>query len=133
MTDGTSCREGGFTLIEVLVALVIFGLSCTVLLNVAAGGLKRGQDSAAEMAASALAESLLLRAGKEFVLKEGSSEGQTDDGLQWTMQVSSFGDSADREARGIDAKLVTVAVNWEERAGRRVVMSTLVLVPGASK
>lgn len=102
--------ESGFTLIEVLVALVILGLSVGGVLAAIANGLSLAHRGKGELAASALAQSLLDRVGRDLPLEDGERSGLAEDGLNWRLTVAPYGAPRDREAWPLAAKSVTVAV-----------------------
>lgn len=129
MSDRAAAGQSGFTLIEVLVALAILGLSASALLRLAANGVERVQESEAEMAASALAQSLLARAGQDIPLKDGDLAGE-EAGLKWRLRVSPYGSLADHQAWASDARQVSVSVSWGG-AGRSVDLAGLRLLPEA--
>lgn len=121
-------NEKGFTLIEVLVALAILSLSIGALLKVASTGIDRVRESENEQQASALAQSLLARAGNDIPLADGDVSGTDSGGLRWSVHVAPFGGAADHAAWSSDAKSVTVTVIWGE-AGRHLSLSGLRLLP----
>lgn len=75
----TGCR-GGFTLIEVLVATVIFAVSAAVLLQSMSVSLSNF-DRSKKVLAKAVLETTVV----ETVLLEGRDAGETD-GIQWSSQ-----------------------------------------------
>ena len=79
-SDGTS----GFTLIETLVALIIFVAGYVVVHQSVIAGLARCADCLGRGAAVRLAQSRLAAAGVEARLQEGEQSGETPDGFAWT-------------------------------------------------
>lgn len=78
----------GFTLVEVIVAIVIAALCFSALSGVFSGGM-RAAGTASELArASTLAQSLIASAGIEKPLAEGVESGTSADGLNWSVTVS---------------------------------------------
>ena len=121
-------EKNGFTLIEVLVALAILSLSIGALLKVASTGVARIQESETEQQASALAQSLLARAGNDIPLTDGDAAGVEGDGLKWSIHVAPYGSVNDHAAWSSDAKDVTVTVSWGA-AGRHLSLNSLRLLP----
>jgi general secretion pathway protein I len=124
--SGPALRPG-FTLLEVLVALLCFALLFGILAQIMRTGLR--QSGAAETAAlaSLLARSQLDRVGVELPLTLGEVEGEID-GMGWrtTIQLADT-DSEDPE---ISAYLVEVTVAWgEPDAGRELTLTTLKIGP----
>ncbi len=87
--------ERGFTLVEVIVAIVIAALALSALAGVFASG-TRGASSVSELArASTLAQSLVNAAGIDKPLIDGVESGTSVDGLNWTLTVSEESTDAD--------------------------------------
>lgn len=81
-------RARGFTLVEVIVAIVIAALCFSALAGVFSGG-ARSAIAVSELGrASSLAQSLLASAGIEKPLADGVESGTSADGLNWTVTVS---------------------------------------------
>jgi general secretion pathway protein I len=122
----------GFTLLEVLVALVILSISLGVLFEVFSAGL-RGRRTAKEYEqATLLAESKLDAVGIEQPLLEGSSSGQFDNQFQWRVDVLPYHEQGRNEAGDLLWRplLLTVTVSWVDQKDKRsVVLKTLRLVP----
>jgi general secretion pathway protein I len=80
--------QRGFTLVEVIVAIVIAALAFSALAGVFASG-TRGASSMSELArASTLAQSLVNAAGIDKPLVDGVESGTSADGLNWSVTVS---------------------------------------------
>jgi general secretion pathway protein I len=122
--------QSGFTLIEVLVALGILGISLAVLLQIFSQSLTRARESQNEMAASAIAQSLLADAGPSMPLVLGDTEGKTTDGFFWQLHVEPYGSDADRTAWPMDALSLSVTVGWNDAGKKRsMTLTTLRAVP----
>jgi prepilin-type N-terminal cleavage/methylation domain-containing protein len=110
---GAPWTAGGFTLLEVLVALVIFGLAFGVLAQIFQTGFR--QSSAAERISTAtlLARSQLARIGTELPLEIGTTEEDAGDGfvIRTTIAPAAFEAAAGDD---FEALLVEVAVFSEE-------------------
>jgi general secretion pathway protein I len=106
--------QSGFTLIEVLVALAILGISLAVLLHIFSESLDRSRESQNEMAASAIVQSLLADAGPSMSLVQGDTEGKTADGFSWRLHVEPYGSEDDRNAWTMNALSLTVTVGWKD-------------------
>jgi general secretion pathway protein I len=106
--------DGGFTLIETLVALAILSIALSVLLTVFGDGIRR-QGRAEQLAMATLqAQSLLARVGVDIPLKTGAATGALSKGLHWRLHVDRYGDAGDRKAWPSDAYQVVVEVVSEE-------------------
>lgn len=73
----------GFTLLEVLVALIIFGIAFGVLAQIVQSGLRQSDTAAATTTAVLLARSQLARVGADVPLQTGTLEGETAEGFRW--------------------------------------------------
>ena len=122
----------GFTLLEVLVALLIFGLAFGVLAQIFQTGLR--QSATAEEAATAtmLARSQLARIGSDWPLEIGEIEEDAGDGFRVRTTIEPAGlEGADAE---FVALVVEVAVAWGPiESERRVALTTLRLAPVAAE
>jgi general secretion pathway protein I len=81
-------REGGFTLIELVAAFVIFALGFGVLLQILSTCLHTTAQSADYTRAALWAQSLIDMQGVGESLQEGSSSGRFDDKFGWRMNVA---------------------------------------------
>lgn len=81
-------KSGGFTLIELVAAFVIFALGFGVLLQILSGCLRTTAQSADYTRASLWAQSLLDTQGVGETLQEGGSSGNFDDKYSWRLRVA---------------------------------------------
>jgi general secretion pathway protein I len=86
----TGYRAGGFTLIELVAAFVIFALGFGVLLQILGGALHTTSQSAEYTKAAMWAQSLLDTQGIGEPLQEGSSSGRFDDHYSWQLNVAKY-------------------------------------------
>src|SRR4051812_21450720 len=75
-------RPQGFTLIEVIVALVIFGLAIGMLARVVQTGILGSGRAGAMTTATLLARSQLARIGADVPIAEGETDGDAGDGYR---------------------------------------------------
>ena len=115
--------DRGFTLLEVLVALVIFALLFGVLAQIFQTGLRQSGVAEAASAATLVARSQLARVGVEVPLAEGEIEGETEDGLRW-QTVIELAEPPSEEPELVPY-LVTVSVAWRAGPGGEVTLTTL--------
>jgi general secretion pathway protein I len=80
-------RRQGFTLIEVVVALLIFGLTIAVVARIVQTGVLQSTRSEAMTTAIALARSQLARVGVEVPIAEGKLEGDAGGGFHWRIVI----------------------------------------------
>lgn len=84
--------NGGFTLLEVLVAFTVLALLMTVLLRIFSDGF-RGMTAAEVHAAATLhAQTALASVGTEIPLGEGEWNGVYDDGFRWRVAIQPYGE-----------------------------------------
>lgn len=113
----------GFTLIEVLVALAVLGLSLGVIMQIFSAGLDRARKTEARAIAVQLAESKLAAVGVEEPLTEGMTSGEFDNRFRWRVLVQPYepaGGEADGDEPGggnetkvlVRAYAVNVRVFW---------------------
>ena len=124
-------ESAGFTLIETLVALVIFVAGYLLVYQSVSVGWRGTQVAHTESAALRLAQTRLAAAGIESRLEEGQQSGQSPDGYAWTVQVARYHrPSIDDAPTQLAAYWVTVDVRWREgalRRGRSLRLETLKL------
>src|SRR5690348_2846229 len=99
-------REGGFTLLEVLVAFVIAAMALGVLFNTALSGAATVRNAGLYETALGLAHSHLALQGR-FIGREGVSEGE-DGPFRWHVRIS----------RVAEASSAPGLVNWARQAGQ---------------
>ena len=116
--------ERGFTLLEILVALVIFALLFGVLAQIFQTGLRQSTVAEAASAATLLARSQLARVGVEVPLAEGETLGESEDGLRWRTAIE-LAEAPSDEEQTLVPYLVTVSVAWGAGAGEQVTLTTL--------
>jgi general secretion pathway protein I len=81
-------REAGFTLIEVVVAFVVLSLVLAVVFEIFSTGLARASELDERSRALVVAQSKLALAGLEEALKDGESQGESEDRrFHWTVAV----------------------------------------------
>ncbi len=127
----------GFTLIEVLVAMMILAVSMVMIMQLFSGGLKSESLSRdynhAILHARATMEETLLREP----LEEGIEEGEFDDGFRWKTEVAlheppdeALEEDEEEEPLPLPVKLlaVTVEIGWPGESERTYRITTLKVV-----
>ena len=116
--------EGGFSLLEVVIALVLLGFALAALGQSVRGGLVGNEKAAAMQTALQLAESRLAILGATTKLESGTESGDAGD-LHWTTRVEPYGETQGAPDLPPLFRL-SVTVAWRERAvGRDVTLETL--------
>ena len=130
--------QQGFTLLEVIVAVVIAALCLAALSQVFATGVRAASTSSDYMRAMTLAQSLLAGVGVEKATSDGSESGTSSDGrLTWTVTISPEPtDEAENplkpplELKRVIARVVAGSANDAPgNRGRTVELVTLLAVP----
>jgi general secretion pathway protein I len=123
-------REGGFTLLEVLVALTILAVALTSLFAIFGNSLARAREAQSRMEARALAENLLAQAETQPTVAFGETAGRTPSGMEWHFDVRHYGDDKDTQAWPAAAAEMTATVRWGDKGdGQSFALTTLRTVP----
>lgn len=111
-------RRTGFTLIEIVVALVIMTVSLAALMQLFQTGMAGSSAAENRIYATLHAQSRLAALGVETTLEVGETDGDFDDRFRWSTLVAPI-ESADgmapgalRRAPTATAYQVTVSVLW---------------------
>ncbi len=112
--------RAGFTLIEVLVALLIFGLAFAVVARIIQTGVLQSGRAEAMTTATLLARSQLARVGADVPVAAGQLEGDAGDGFHWQIVIrpAAFEDDRRDQPEGSDRQpkivpyQVEVTVAW---------------------
>jgi general secretion pathway protein I len=125
-TTRRPAREDGFTLLEVLVALVVLGTAVVAIIQLFGGGLRLAR-TAGDHADAALLAGAKLADLEPGPLTEGATEG-TDGPFRWTRRVAFTPgllpvEPDTPETRRVRMARVTVEVRWGQ--SRRFELATL--------
>ncbi len=132
-----SRRARGFTLIEILVALIIVGLAMGALMRAFSLGLRNAEAARARTAATLFAESKLADLEAAGPIATGQSTGRFEERFRWRLRVRPYVEvdaAKETPAGSEDAALalyeVMVTVDWDGSGGQRSVsLTTLRLAP----
>ena len=130
---GMRAQSGGFTLLEVLLAFVIFALSFAVILEILSGSMRSTVRARTYTEAALLAQSLVDMVGTDIPLEEGSMAGEAAGGYDWVMNISPYQPETDDdrvlELADISGTLiywVDLEVEWgNEQRSRQAHFSTV--------
>ncbi len=129
-------RARGFTLVEVLVALVILGLALGVLLRAFSLGLRNADAARAWTEATLYAESKLAEIEAGEGLSPGVQSGRFDERFRWRAQVQPYTRAEANEESGarlnetLKAYEVIVTVIWgDSDESKSISLTTLRLAP----
>lgn len=122
MNNKSNIKQGGFSLLEILIAFSILAFSLGILLNIFSGGLRRTLVSEEYQQAVTIAQSILAQVGIDEELQEGEKQGEVREKYQWTQSIQVFGDEElDPETMDITPYQVTVIVEWQAGTNNRQV------------
>ncbi len=113
----TGRSEGGFTLMEALVALVILIAMTTLLYRGLSSALRLSAVADRSEAALLLAKARLASAGSETPLQQGQASG-VEGGLAWSVDTQPYASALSSLPPGPAAFWITVTVSWRDGAGR---------------
>jgi type II secretion system protein I len=116
-------RTDGFTLLEILVALVIFALAFGVLAQIIQTGLRQSAGARSITAATLLAQSELARVGVEVPLRAGPADGETETGMRWHTEVELI--EQPNENQSLATYQVQVTVTWGPSPAEQLTLTTL--------
>jgi general secretion pathway protein I len=123
-------REGGFTLIEVIVALAILAVSLGALLKIFSSHLIQTSEMEAETVANSLLQSMLNGLGKNQPLVDGDTAGRFTNGFTWRLHIAPYGTPEDQSAWSVSAHQVVAEVDWMNGGRpRSATLETLRLAP----
>jgi len=129
--------SAGFTLLEVMLAFVIFALSFATVLEIMAAsmhGVGRAKD---DTEVALLAQTLMDQVGIEIPVEEAEYSGTNMDRYRWKMGVSLYDASTENESQGmstqeladlsgIELYRVDLYVDWDTgKTGRSLHFSTI--------
>jgi type II secretion system protein I len=130
----TGIHERGFTLVEVLAALVILAATAAAVYQSFGTGSRALGIADGEATAVMIAEARLAETGAASTLAARRASGTTSDGYAWSVERERYGaitdiaPPADRTVALPDAYWVTVTVTWRPSPGaasRRISLRTL--------
>ena len=113
----------GFTLLEILVALVIFALAFGVLAQIVQTGLRQSGVARSLTTATLLAQSELARVGVEVPLRAGPADGETETGMRWHTEVELI--EQPNEQQTLATYQVQVTVSWGPNPAEQLTLTTL--------
>jgi general secretion pathway protein I len=126
----TKRQVKGYTLIEVLIAMMILALALTVLMRIFSGGLRNIAVLADYGHAVLLAEAHLAAVGSSEALAPGETYSNDDDKFRWTRTVEAYvpNEFTEKQKIPVIAYQVTVVVEWPNSGRtRRLKLSTIKL------
>lgn len=134
-------RSGGFTLLEVLLAFVVFAVSFAMVLEIVAGSMRSTVRAKDYSEAALLAQSLMEVVGTEVPLEPGTWQGEQPGGYRWTMDINLFEGGLDdgrtlelAELNNTQLYWVNLRMEWGEgRRAREANFTTIRSMLGAGR
>jgi general secretion pathway protein I len=114
-------RSSGFTLLELLLAFVVFALSFATVLEILAGSQRNTMRARQYTEAALTAQAVMDQVGLEIPLEQGyQSSGESGD-YRWAIEIFPYEDSGDgfhrpelAELTGIELLQIDLLVSWGE-------------------
>ena len=114
-------RSGGFTLLELLLAFVVFALSFATVLEILSGSMRNTVKAREFTEAALTAQSVMDQVGLEIPLQAGfTSAGESGD-YRWGIELFDYVDNGENphsvelaELTGIELLQVELQVSWGE-------------------
>ncbi|GEO17704.1 hypothetical protein [Microvirga aerophila] len=124
-------KEGGFSLLEFLIAFTILTLFLTSGLMAVAVAIQGDRQANFLMLASMLAKSKLAAAGIDFPLRPGSTAGRFENGYAWQATVRNYRSIALDKDRRVLGFWVEVTVYEPRSTGRSFSLGSIEIAQGS--
>lgn len=122
----TPKRNGGFTLLEVLLAFVIFALSFATVMEILSGSIRNTVRAREYSEIALIAQSVMDQVGLEIPLEVGTSVGGESGDYEWEVTIDSFEDSTGEvdsvqlaELTGIELLRIDLVITWGKSSRER--------------
>lgn len=122
----THKRNSGFTLLEVLLAFVIFALSFATVMEILSGSIRNTVRAREYSEIALIAQSVMDQVGVEIPLEVGTSVGGDSGDYQWEVTIDSFEDTTGEvdsvqlaELTGIELLRIDLVISWGESSRER--------------
>jgi general secretion pathway protein I len=116
---GRPGTTGGFTLLELLLAFVVFALSFATVLEILSGSMRNTVRAREYTEAALTAQSVMDQVGLEIPLEAGTSLAGESGDYRWTIDLYEYVDTGENpysvelaELTGIDLLQVDLEVSW---------------------
>jgi general secretion pathway protein I len=129
LLEGTK-REGGFTLVEVIVALAILSAGLGLLLGLISNSLRQTVSAQRMAEVGSLAQSLLAEVGTVMPIRPEERDGQYPNGYRWHLKVQPYDSGKESEERPVGLYRISAEIDWDQGVERRFyALTTLRLGP----
>jgi len=122
----------GFTLLEVMLAFVVFALSFATVLEIMAASMRSVRRAGDDTEVALLAQSIMDQVGTEIPLEEGGFQGNSMNRYQWQLDIYPLNSASDdmhtlelAELSGVQLYKVDLDIDWTARGQRDLHFSTI--------
>jgi len=119
--SGGASRQHGFTLLELLLAFVVFALSFATVLEILSGSMRNTVRAREYTEAALTAQSVMDQVGLEIPLQAGTAASGETGGYRWEIELYDYVDTGENpysvelaELTGIQLLQVDLRVSWGE-------------------
>ncbi|MBT8069427.1 MAG: prepilin-type N-terminal cleavage/methylation domain-containing protein [Gammaproteobacteria bacterium] len=124
-SGGARQSSQGFTLLEVMLAFVIFALSFATVLEIVAGSMRSVRRASDDTEVALFVQSIVDLVGNEIPIEEGQYGGTGMDRYEWQLELTLYAASDDdvseaavntvelAELSGIELYRVDLYIDWE--------------------
>ena len=116
-----SRRNGGFTLLEVLLAFVVFALSFTTVLEILSGSMRNTVRAREYTEVALIAQSVMDQLGLLIPVEQGTIVAGESGDYSWEISIYSYQDNSENaysvelgELTGIELLQIDLLVTWGE-------------------
>lgn len=116
-------RSRGFTLLEVMLAFVVFALSFAAVMEILAGSMRSVSQASDETEVALLAQSLMDTIGTEIPVAEGQFSGTSMERYNWNLNIALYGAVAGddssaltqelAELSGVELYYIDLNIDWQ--------------------
>ena len=118
---GSIKANNGFTLLEVLLAFVVFALSFTIVMEILSGSIRNTVRAREYTEAALVAQSVMDQLGLDFPVEQGANYSGESGDYQWEVSIFRYEEVAQNmhsielgELTGIELLQIDLFISWGE-------------------